>query len=79
MSKYQKLDTLILEAIDVTIKKFATINTGTVKTESERIAKEESTPRTHGDVVAWRIVDRRLQALRKAGKIRSTSTGWVRT
>ncbi|KVN73860.1 hypothetical protein WT15_23745 [Burkholderia stagnalis] len=78
MSKYEKLDALILEAIGDTPKKFAAINVGPVRTESERIAREEVTPRTRGDVVAWRMVDSRLQALRKAGKIRSTSTGWVR-
>lgn len=78
MSKYQKLDALILNAIGDVPKKFVTINTGMVKAESERISREEATPRTRGDVIAWRMVDRRLQALRKAVKIRSTSTGWVR-
>ncbi|KVN92583.1 hypothetical protein [Burkholderia ubonensis] len=78
MSKYQKLDALILAVIDDKPKRFATINLGEVVRESERIAREEATPRTRGDVIAWRMVDRRLQALRKAGKIRSTSTGWVR-
>ncbi|WAS56245.1 hypothetical protein MK974_24405 [Burkholderia ambifaria] len=78
MSKYQKLDALILTAIGDVPKKFAFIDVGAVRTESERISKEEENPRTRGEVVAWRMVDRRLQALRKAGKIRSTSTGWVR-
>lgn len=78
MTKYEKLDALILESVGNTPKKFAAINTGVVRTESERVAREESRPTTFGEVVAWRMVDRRLQALRKAGKIRSTSTGWVR-
>lgn len=79
MSKYQKLDALILASIDETPRKFASINIGAVRDESERLAREECRPTTFGEVVAWRIVDRRLQAVRKTGKIRSTSKGWVRT
>ncbi|WP_080402959.1 hypothetical protein [Burkholderia ubonensis] len=78
MSKYQKLDALITAAIDQTPKKFASINTGDVRQESDRLGREESRQATFGEVVGWRIVGLRLQALRKAGKIRSTSTGWVR-
>ncbi|MFA8393294.1 hypothetical protein ACEPUD_24575 [Burkholderia ubonensis] len=78
MSKYQKLDALIVASIDDTPKKFAAINTGAVREESERLAREECRPTTFGDVVGWRIVDRRLQAVRKTGKIRSTSKGWLR-
>ncbi|WP_104012226.1 hypothetical protein [Burkholderia anthinoferrum] len=78
MSKYQKLDALILASIDELPKKFAAVNTGAVREESERLAREECRPTTFGEVVGWRIVDRRLQALRKTGKIRSTPKGWVR-
>ncbi|MCL4631577.1 MULTISPECIES: hypothetical protein [Burkholderia] len=78
MSKYQKLDALILASIDETPKKFVAVNTGAVREESERLAREECRPTTFGEVVGWRIVDRRLQAVRKTGKIRSTSKGWVR-
>ncbi|HEM7888519.1 TPA: hypothetical protein U2Q27_000701 [Burkholderia cepacia] len=78
MSKFQKLDALILASIDDTPKKFAAVNTGAVREESERLAREECRPTTFGDVVSWRIVDRRLQAVRKTGKIQSTSKGWVR-
>ncbi|WP_321967071.1 hypothetical protein [Burkholderia cepacia] len=77
MSKYQKLDALILAAIDETPKKFVAVNTGQVRQECERLAREESRPTTVGEVVGWRIVDRRLQALRKAGKIKATGKGWV--
>ncbi|MEK7916605.1 hypothetical protein AAB988_29630 [Burkholderia contaminans] len=76
--KYEKLDALILEAISETPKKFISVNAGQVRVESERLSKEESRPHICGEVVGWRIVDRRLQALRKAGKIRSTSKGWVK-
>ncbi|WP_175878849.1 hypothetical protein [Burkholderia sp. BCC0097] len=78
MSKYEKLDALIVASIDETPKKFAAVNTGAVREESERLAREECRPTTFGEVVGWRIVDRRLQAVRKAGNIRSTSKGWVR-
>lgn len=79
MSKYKKLDDLIVASIDDTPKKFAAVNTGAVREESERLAREECRPTTFGEVVGWRIVERRLQAVRKAGKIRSTSAGWVRS
>lgn len=78
MSKYQTLDALIFASIDETPKKFAAVNTGAVREESERLAREESRPISFGEVVGWRIIDRRLQAVRKTGKIRSTSKGWVR-
>ncbi|MGU7780490.1 hypothetical protein [Burkholderia sp. PU8-34] len=78
MTKYVTLDALILNSIDDVPKRFNAIETGDVRAESVRLAKEETSPRTRGAPVAWRIVDRRLQALRKAGKIRSMSTGWVR-
>ncbi|KVO11739.1 hypothetical protein [Burkholderia ubonensis] len=77
MSKYEKLDALILAAIDGTPKKFAAINVGAVRQESERIGREESRPTTFGEVIGWRIVDRRLQVLRKGGKIKYTSKGWI--
>lgn len=78
MSKYKKLDALIVASIDDTPKKFSAVNTGAVRDESERLAREECRPTTFGEVVGWRIVDRRLQAVGKTGRIRSTSKGWVR-
>ncbi|MBP0714834.1 hypothetical protein ABXK61_16130 [Burkholderia sola] len=78
MSKYQTLDDLILAAINETPKKFVAVNTGEVRRESERLAREECKPTTFGEVVGWRVVDRRLQALRKAGKIKATTKGWIR-
>ncbi|PXK88206.1 hypothetical protein DMS21_10015 [Klebsiella variicola] len=46
--------------------------TFTLLISPSRIAKDENKPEP------FRILDRRLQALRKSGKIRSTSKGWVR-
>ena len=77
-SKYAALDALILAAIDETPKKFVSVNAGAVRQESERLAREECRPTTRGEVVGWRIVERRLQALRTAGKIRATSKGWMK-
>ncbi|WP_205822082.1 hypothetical protein [Burkholderia sp. Ac-20349] len=78
MSKYEQLDALILASIGDDPKRFIEIECGAVRAESQRIALEEATPRTRGSVVAWRIVDRRLQALRVGGKIKATPKGWVR-
>ncbi|PFH29083.1 hypothetical protein [Burkholderia sp. JKS000303] len=78
MTKYEKLDALILAAISEEPKKFASINVGQVRTESDLIGREESRPHICGEVTGWRIVDRRLQALRKAGHIKATGKGWVR-
>lgn len=78
MSKYQKLDALIMASIDAAPKKFAAVNTGAVREESERLARQECRPTTFGEVVGWCIVERRLQAVRQTGKNRSTSKGWVR-
>nr|WKF58766.1 hypothetical protein HUO10_003267 [Paraburkholderia busanensis] len=71
--KYDVLDALILASIGTQPKTFAFINTGDVAKECERLAAAEDNPRAD----SFRICDRRLQALRKAEKIRSTSKGWV--
>ena len=71
--KYEKLDALILNSIGGHPKMFGEIYAHVVMMECERLEKSDrsqSTPR--------RYLDRRLQALRKAGKIRSTTKGWIR-
>lgn len=90
MSKYEKLDQLILERIGATPAPglltpvapvpFLLISANpAISTESERLAQIEKTEARQGKSSApgWRIIDRRLQALRKAEKIRSTSKGWM--
>ena len=79
MSKYEKLDDLIVASLSIFPKTFSQINVGEVANECERIAKEEGTRRSPFGVEPFRICDRRLQALRKAGRIFSTTRGWVRT
>lgn len=75
-TKYEKLDALVLDRIGKGNNQFATIFTGDVKTECERIAKEEEDTRrsTYG-IDPFRICDRRLQAMRRAGKIRFNGSG----
>lgn len=74
MSKYEKLDQLILNKIGGHPTPFSRIFVRDVEEESKRIAKEESKPEP------FRIIDRRLQALRKLGVIRNvTGKGWVRS
>ncbi|HBY6599165.1 hypothetical protein DW199_22570 [Klebsiella pneumoniae] len=72
MTKYELLDSKIMKKIGGDPSPFSSLYVRDVAEECSRIAKEENKPEP------FRILDRRLQALRKAGKIRSTSKGWVR-
>ena len=70
-NKYEQLDALIRGAIAHKPKRFGAIFVGQVAAECGRLAamgigKEP-----------FRVLDRRLQSLRKAGKIKSTTKGWV--
>ncbi|KVU10334.1 hypothetical protein [Burkholderia ubonensis] len=70
MSKYQKLDALILAEISDKPRRFDSIFA---------VSAIHAECRTFlGVREPFRVLDLRLQAPRKAGKIRSTSTGWVR-
>ncbi|WP_336817244.1 hypothetical protein [Burkholderia gladioli] len=79
MSKYTKLDALILGEIGIEPVAFHVLQ-HRPEIEAETIAIADASPRNAwGDKVsAFRVLDRRLQALRKAGKIWSTTKGWVR-
>ncbi|SAJ91472.1 hypothetical protein [Burkholderia multivorans] len=68
--KYEKLDELILREVgEKPISFNAIFAVAAIYTECRSfIAAREP----------FRVLDGRLQALRKAGKIRSTSKGWVR-
>lgn len=77
MSKYAELDELILEKITVdTPTPFYKIHlSGGVGSEIFLTCERMSTTGTDG----FRVLDRRLQALRKAGKIKSIpGKGWVK-
>ncbi|SXA09917.1 hypothetical protein [Klebsiella pneumoniae] len=72
MTKYELLDSKIMNNVDENPTPFSSLYVSDVAAECRRIAKDECKPEP------CRILDRRLQALRKAGKLRSTSKGWVR-
>ncbi|AEI76699.1 hypothetical protein CNE_1c13500 [Cupriavidus necator N-1] len=74
-TKYEKLDALVLDRIGKGQSQFANIFAGDVKAECERIAREEGTRLSPYGVDPFRICDRRLQALRKAGKVRFNGSG----
>lgn len=79
MSKYEKLDALIVAQIDDMPKSFTYLRgCRALMAECERHAKEAGTKRSRYGVDDWRVLERRLQALRKDGKIRSTPKGWIR-
>lgn len=73
MSKYENLDKAIMNKMGGHPQMFGAINVRDVREECESIASTEP-----GKAEPFRILDRRLQALRKAGKIRSTTKGWMR-
>jgi hypothetical protein len=66
MTDYSKMDNLILESIAYGAKTFSTIDNGDVYREAQRLQDETGGP-------AFRIIDRRLQALRKKGLIQYTT------
>lgn len=72
MSKYEVLDKAIMAKMGGHPQTFSAILVRDVRQECERIALAEP-----GEVLPYRILDRRLQALRRAEKVRFTSKGWV--
>ncbi|MGR7611214.1 hypothetical protein ACU6Z4_09410 [Klebsiella aerogenes] len=73
MSKYAKLDQLILNKIGGSPTPFHKIFVRDVEEECKRIAEED------GSGYPFRFVDRRLQYLRKRSLIRHVNgKGWVR-
>lgn len=68
---YTKLDELIKQKISSGKKTFASIDGGAVAEEAKRVASISG-----GE--AYRVIDRRLQVLRKAGVINyGTTTKWT--
>lgn len=68
---YTELDSAIIERVSKGCVSFTALS-GSVSKPSEALATNDPAP-------GWRIVDRRLQALRKAGRIRyqRKPEGWV--
>ena len=68
---YQKLDTELLKSIERGVSSFVLLNSGSVGNEAARLSILMRRER-------FRLIDRRLQALRKAKKIAFNSkTGWA--
>lgn len=70
---FKKLDQLILNKIGSKALPLSEISDSDVGAECMRIVKEGNK-----DAFAFRVLERRLQTLRKSGLIRSTRKGWVR-
>ncbi|WP_338510162.1 hypothetical protein [Erwinia aphidicola] len=66
MADYTKMDQLIIEKVKDGANTFSKIDGGGVYEEAKRISME-----TGGD--SFRVIDRRLQALRKRGVIEYTT------
>lgn len=78
MSKFAELDEMILRVLDTeTPKPFMTIHFADGIHEGIHAECEKLAP---GNKHGFRVLDRRLQALRKAGRIKniSASKGWVK-
>lgn len=70
MSQYDKLDAEIIKAIRRGTNTFTCISiSGAVANEAHRLGELTG-------AAGWRIVDRRLQALRKAGRIAYSKRAW---
>lgn len=83
MSKYEKLDAMIMAAIanEPGIKFDDLSNRQPIRICADALADEEKKqPRKgYSEDKGWRVVDRRLKALRKAGNIaygRGKNAGW---
>lgn len=70
---YSKLDAAILDRIAMGPMNFTKLQGGDVRDISEVLAKSDKNRKP-----SFRFVDSRLQALRKAGKIKyNTKQGWM--
>lgn len=73
-TNYTHLDELLFEAIERAPRRFDSLRT---EFEAEF---DKHTPRDRwGNANGWRAIDRRLQALRKAGRIKADpKLGWIK-
>lgn len=73
MSKYENIDAEIMRSISKNPIRFYELFTGDVRAQCESINVSDGKDLDE----AFRVLDRRLQSLRKAGLIKSTYNGWV--
>lgn len=72
MSKYAELDALLLESIRTGRDTFGSLCRGSTGELADKLAVEFGLPCCSGD----RVVDRRLQSLRKRGLISFSRSRW---
>lgn len=73
MSKYAPLDELLVAAIRKKPQGFTELNKDSA---INALAESLAPPTKLGDKIAWRLIDRRLQALRKVGVIEHRGGYW---
>ncbi len=69
---YTHLDALLLKAIQRRQCTFGDLR-NLLEAEFDKASPKDR----HGDTTGWRVMDRRLQALRKKNQIRFEQAGWV--
>lgn len=70
---FTHLDKMLLEAIELKHCTFTELRSR-FESEFDKLSAKDRL----GAETGWRLIDRRLQALRKQGKIRAEKRGWVR-
>lgn len=81
MSKYDKLDALILNSLSDAPRRFGSVARGETFAEARRLDSEDHSHSAMRKIGADRYVGRRLQALKRAGKVkfvRGPRGGWIR-
>lgn len=72
-TNFTNLDELLFESIERFPKHFFAL-----RAEFEAEFNKHAKPNRYGDENGWRLIDRRLQALRKTGRIKADpKLGWV--
>lgn len=79
MDKYRKIDEMILARLSkIGPRSFSALLVGELATECKRVSAILSKEKRVGSATQYdRLLDRRLQALRKDGKIKYESKGWL--
>ncbi len=72
LSMYEEFDAELLAKIESGKSSFTAICGGELQEKADRLAK----PTRFNDKNGWRLIDRRLQALRKKGLIVSRKGAW---
>lgn len=77
---YTQIDNDILAAIRQAPREFAAFNTkgSNILNQAEALAKQSGLDRWNNEKPGWRVIDMRLQSLRRCGLIKYVkATGWT--